>query len=695
MALKRRHNSEEKDRTSKLLLVIYIIFLLLSGWLILQIINLKFIWEPDPKLVNFVRPIEQGEKITAIRGSITDCNGKPLSISIPRYEIRMDCTVRKEEYRNDKEEGEEHELEWRQKARELSKGLSRILGKKSANEYARKILGGRDKGAKYVLIARNVDFNTLKELKKLPLFNEKSYRGGMIVRTDYDNRQYPYGALAKQAIGEPGNRKGIEHSFDHILRGKDGFVWKRVIDNKDKIVDNDSTLVPVQHGKDIRTTLDINMQDVCDRALRRQIEDDEKINGGCLVLMEVKTGAIKSMVNLSRNRSGKLEETINQVLTNAGEPGSVIKTAALTALLEDKKAKLSTVLETNDGRIPNMNAWPVDQHIRKYEDQNKTKEISLLKGFQMSSNYVLGRSVKEAYSENPNDYIDKLDTYLKNNWTFELGCVPATLPTKVKEGRHDNYMLASAAVGYSTMVTPLHLLVFYNAIARGGVMVKPYIVDSFEEGETVIEKFKPQELGRICSEQTADSVRFALRKVVADGTGYNLKKARQAVAGKTGTARIAFPENERISKKEAYVNKKGEKKFRATFVGYFPAEKPLYSVICVIFSEPGKGTVYGGTKPAKAIDEVIERLYALDDKWGDTIKESGVVPEMQTIYIPDLVEGESKVPDIRGLGLDEAIFAIENCGYKCQYSGYGHVHKQYPEGGTNFHKGQIVKIELR
>ena len=243
------------------------------------------------------------------------------------------------------------------------------------------------------------------------------------------------------------------------------------------------------------------------------------------------------------------------------------------------------------------------------------------------------------------------------------------------------------------MVTPLHLLVFYNAIARGGEMVKPYIVDAFEEGETVVEKFKPQVVGRICSEKTADSVRFALRQVVADGTGYNLKKARQAVAGKTGTARIAFPEEERASKKQAYINKQGEKKFRATFVGYFPADKPLYSVICVILSEPLKGTVYGGTRPAKAIAEVIERLYALDDKWGDTITETGVIPTMDAGYLPEMKD--NTVPDVRGLGLDDALFAIENSGYRCVYSGFGHVRKQDPAPGTRFHKGQNVRIELR
>ena len=163
MALGRRHNgNSEKDRTSKLLLAIYVIFLLLSCWLIGQIFYVKFVWKPDPEYVSYVRPREQGEKVTAIRGSILDCNGKPLSISIPRYEVRMDCTVRRNEFRNDKEDGARHEAEWRHKAKELSKGLAKVVGRHSANEYARKILNGRDKGHKYVLIARNIDFNTLK-----------------------------------------------------------------------------------------------------------------------------------------------------------------------------------------------------------------------------------------------------------------------------------------------------------------------------------------------------------------------------------------------------------------------------------------------------------------------------------------------------------------------------------------------------
>lgn len=688
-------NNEKQDRTSKILLLLYVLFLPLSVILIGQIIYLKFIWEPDPEIVQYVRPYEKQETITAIRGTITDCEDRPLSISIPLYEIRMDCTVQKANYKMNKENGIEYEQKWRKKAHELSKGLAKILKDKSASEYARLILNGRERNRKYVLIAKNVKFETLAELKKLPLFNEGPYKGGIIVETNYDNRQYPYGGLAKQIIGEPGNKKGIEHTFDKTLRGKNGSVWKRIIDNKDKVVDNDSTIIPVHHGKDIKTTLNINMQDIADRALRNQIAETDEISGACMILMEVKTGAIKAMVNLSRNSRGQFEENVNHALTKSGEPGSVIKAASLMALLEDDKVRLSTTMPTNGGRIPNVTIWNSDHYITRYEQKEQKKEITILKGFQLSSNYVLGRAVKEAYGDNPNEFIEKLEGFhLGGSIPFELGCVPSTLPKKGKEGRSNNSMLVSAAVGYSTMFTPLHLVTFYNAIARGGEMVRPYLVQAFENGETTVKEFKPQVIGRICSESTADSLRYALGKVVSEGTGSKLKNAKNSVAGKTGTAWIAFDKDNRANRSHAYINKKGEKQYRATFVGFFPEEKPLYSVICVIYSKPFKGTLYGGNKPAKAINEVIEKLYALNERWGTTIRENGEIPSMDLSYMP-VANIDNTVPDVKGMSLDDALYTLENSGYRCHYSGMGHVYAQTPASGTRLYKGQTVKIDLK
>ncbi len=690
-----RHNAQKKDRTSKLLLVIYVIFLLLSVRLIAQIIYVKFIWNPKPELVNVVRPKELGEKVTAIRGTIYDCNDKPLSISIPTYEIRMDCTVRKAEFKKDKKKGAAREKAWRAKAAMLTDSLAKVFGKDVAYLRNRsRILTGREKGWMNMLIAKEVDFTTLKRMKEWPLFNESSFKGGLIVNTNYENRQYPYGGLAMQTIGEPGNKKGIEHSFDAALRGKDGFVWKRVIDNRDKIVDNDSTIIPVQHGMDLKTTLDINIQDIADKALRKQIGPEESIAGGCLILMEVKTGAIKAMVNLNRDKDGRLKELYNYALRETGEPGSVIKTVALTALLDDGKAQLSSRIPTNGGVMQGIR-FPKDEHIRDYERQTQTNSIDLLTGFKKSSNYVLGTFVKDGYADEPQAYIDHMRNYLHDGWEFELGGVLPTFPTLPGRLKGDQTVLASAAVGYSSMFTPLNLLVFYNAIANGGMLMRPYIVDSMQEGERVTEKFKPVKVHRICSRETADSVSLALQQVVTSGTGSTLKKASQTIAGKTGTAWIAFDKNDWMGPKSRYMNKDGKRKYRATFVGFFPTEAPRYSVICTIFSRPMRGPVYGGQLPAKAIDEVIRKLYTLDTSWGMDISETGTIPTWSSEILPEAGLDEGKAPDLSGLGLSDAVYIIENNGYKCRYSGLGLVMKQTPAPGQPMKKGQTIWIELK
>lgn len=292
-----------------------------------------------------------------------DCNGKLLALSTPMYNINMDCKILKEEYEKEEDSVRRDTLErnWRKKAEALSRELPKVLQEegKDASYYYNLIISKRDSkkkndGSRNVPIAKGIDHQTLKKLQTLPLFKENKYHSGMIV-TKVDTRQYPYEGLAVRIIGDvkidkdnPKDSRfvGIEGQYNHILHGTEGIQWMKQTD-KGRILDPDSTGVAVQNGKDIRLTLDIDIQDIADRALRRRIMEDEKIESGCIVVMEVETGAVKAMVNLKRDRNNNFRETFNMAVGQPGEPGSVFKAASLMTLLEDGKVTLGTEVPTN------------------------------------------------------------------------------------------------------------------------------------------------------------------------------------------------------------------------------------------------------------------------------------------------------------------------------------------------------------
>ena len=695
MAKQTKKNNDKM--TSKILLAIYGIFLILSCFIIYKVIEIKFFWEPDPKTVKYFTPRTISEPIKPMRGSILDHNGKLLAISTPLYVIGMDATVLKEDFKR-MEEGRAKEQKWRQKAKKLSEGLSRILKDKSASYYYKKIISSRDRGIRYFVIHDKVTHDTYMELKKLPLFNEGPYKGGICV-DQKDNREYPYDNLAKRVIGhikdlEDTNVRtkiGVEAAYDEVLKGKEGKVWKKITDNKGRIIDRDSVVVDVVNGCNVRTTIDINLQDIADRALRKQIKDDEKIEGGSVILMDVETGAIRTMVNLRKNRQGELAESYNMAIGMAGEPGSVFKSAVLMALLDDGNIKLSSTIPTNGGRLNNKVS--VDEYIRRYERNTNRKEISVIDGFEMSSNYVFRKLVQDRWGSNPQEFIDILKTYhLHGDYNFEISGFQKPKFPDPKDKNWSPTDLISIAIGYTVTQTPLHIATFYNAIAAKGKLSKPSIVEAIEKDGKVVEEFKPTIINkRICSRETIDSLSFALENVIVEGTGKNLKNTKCKVAGKTGTARVVLSAGERSGSRDPYQDREGRRRYQATFVGYFPADNPKYTVLTTLYTVLSKETYYGGTLPAYTTAEIVDNVFSFSSKGNQYIK-NGKMPEMkaQKIYIGD----KYKVPDVKGLGLSDAIYSIENHGFKCEYNGIGHVKSQIPTPGTQAEPGSIIKLVL-
>lgn len=703
----KKNADRENKRASDVLTFFHAVFLALAIASVVMIAITQYIWEPDPKYLSYFHPFKKKMDINPDRGSILDHNGKLLAMSTPMYDIHMDCYVMKAKHDNDKEKGKENEDKWIDKAYKLAERLPEVLKEEGKDEeyYRNLIIEGRAKKRQYVSIAKNIDHGTLLKLQKLPLFNEEQTKGGLIVEKK-ETRQYPYGNLAGRVIGYVKNNDdtakihmGIEGKYDYILHGKKGAEWKKITDNKAIIKDVDSNIVAVEHGLDVRTTLDIDLQDIADRALRRNIAEETDIVGGCVVILEVETGAVRAMVNLKKDKNGNFRETFNFATGRPAEPGSVFKAVTLTTLLEDGKVQLEDRLKTNHGIMSDMPKFKPDTYITSYERKNQTSEIPVVDGFKISSNYVFRRLVKDHYGDDPERFIDRLHAYnFGEAYEFDLtepGVARPMIPDPTSS-RWTMYDLANVAIGYSSRVTPLQVATFYNAIANDGKMMKPYVVESIEDNGKVLQEFKPVILnGAICSKATADTLTRALKMVTLEGTASRLKNAKCIVAGKTGTSRIHLDDNERAGSRDPYEDINGRKKHQATFVGFFPADQPKYTAIVVVYTDLISHNVYGGSIPALTFKDIADELWAYSPDWGEGLKSRGEVPQMLADHITTGNSADVPVPDLTGLGLRDAVYAIENNGYRCRHIGTGHVVAQTPAQGEKLKKGETITITLQ
>ena len=721
MSAKKKQNTEirdtfeNRDRIHVVMVFLTALFIVLSVGILLCIGHIQATYSVDQKVINLFRPRPDRYVEVPKRGRILAEDGRPLAITAPLYDIYMDCTVRKSEFeeidnkeqrrlKKLKEEGKEvpaaqyrgaaAEKAWQDKADSLSRELARLFPAKTAGQYLSDILSGRENGKKHVLIRKNVNHATLNVLKTLPLFREGAYKGGLIAE-EHDERIYPYDTLARRVIGyvrELG-RIGIEGTYDYELHGTEGVEWRRVTDDRKYIRDFDSTVVKAVDGNDVRTTLNIDFQDIADRALRRQIADDPQIRAGIAVLMEAETGAIRAMVNLSRDTipGSKLWERDNLVLKEVGEQGSVMKTVTLLSLVEDGYVhSLEETIPTNHGAVPGYNQ---DSHILDYERQTGRNEITVKHGFEISSNYVFTWLPERYYGNNPQEFFDHIYAYrLGEKFDFDLDGLGTPVVNRPGTAGWSRTTLGTTAYGYGMSVTPLHVVTFYNAIANKGKMMKPYLVESIEKDGKVIKQYGPSVLNNICTRATADTVTRALMAVVNDGTAKRLKDAKLTVAGKTGTAQIVLTPAERKGSGDPYHDAWGRKKNQGTFVGFFPAENPKYTILVTVYSYLSGMSFYGGTKPAMAVREIVDNIYAIDDTWSGQIASSGTLPKMEERQA-GVTDG--KAPDLKGFGLMDALFAVENAGFKCTYEGSGHVTAQSPAAGADLKKGGTIKLTLR
>lgn len=622
---------KNRDRIGMVLYTAYLVLLAASLLILGKVVYTQLFFKPDPEIAGALTLKATPAPVEPARGNIIDCEGRMLAISYPVYQIYMDCTVLKDDIESRREmkiaaaktpeqkaaaeeEAEQREAEWLEKAARLARRLPDYFPEKTAAQWEKLIRDSRAAGKKYVKIGSPVDRNTFLDIQKLPLFEDGRYKSGLISEQSYI-RKYPYGALARRTIGFVRDNKvdventhiGLEGKYDAVLHGQTGKVYLRRTDHG-VMRDNDSAYVKPVDGKDLRTTLNIDYQDLADKALREQIEAEDDLEGACVVLMDTPTGAIRAMVNLVRNpKTGKFEEIQNYAVGRKCEPGSVFKTVTLMSVLNDGYVKsLEETLPATTGNVEGTNIK--DVHIPDFARQHNTKEISVIDGFKISSNYVFATLAIRHYGKDPRHFIENIYSYkLGEAFDFDLDGM-ATPTIASPDNRYwTNNDLGRVGFGYSTEETPLHILTFYNAIANKGKMMKPYLVE--DNGPSILN-------GAVCSRAVADTLMRALKAVTEDGTArHNLKGVKCTVAGKTGTSFGTFPGG-------GYTDENGKRKYQGTFVGFFPADSvraPKYSIICTVYSNPTSKQYQGGGIPARVTRTMVNGLVNSDPYFRETL----------------------------------------------------------------------------
>ncbi|WP_224996460.1 penicillin-binding protein [Cesiribacter sp. SM1] len=645
----------------------------------------------------------QYRTIKATRGNIYSDNGSLLATSLPFYRVCMDPTIAKEEL-------------YKQSIDSLALMLSRFFGDRSKEEYKRRINDARRSKRQYLIVNRlQIGYQDKKKMEKWPLFREGKYKGGVIFEK-VEKRFKPFSTLANRTVGyinESESGAGLEYSFNEQLRGKHGeALFRRVAGGSWQPVFGETEKRPVE-GLDIFTTLDVNLQDVAESSLLRHLQY-HNADRGCVVVMEVKTGHIKAMANLSRNAAGYYAESYNLAVGQHGlrEPGSTFKLASMIALFEDTNIKLTDTVDTGNG-IQRF----YKEVIRDHKPGGYGK-ITIEEAFAKSSNIAVAKLVDAHFGLKPQRFMDYIRQMgLTEPLGFQLK--GEGLPKFPPQQKWSGITLPWMAYGYGFEITPLQTLSFYNAVANDGKMMRPMLVSSIRRADKLEQEFLPQVMQeKICSAQTLESVRKMLEGVVEHGTANNIRNSHYPIAGKTGTAQTL--ENGRYAKK-----------YYTSFVGYFPADRPKYSAIVVIDNPKGYNQ-YGSDVAAPVFKEIADKVYARDLEMhppyypvpmvepGFPVVQSGYMPELfeiskqfglayKTPIAEDWVKAQidsaaidwkprstevGRIPDVRGMTLRDALFLLENKGVEVRFTGHGRVLRQSQEPGSRALKGSYITLTL-
>jgi cell division protein FtsI (penicillin-binding protein 3) len=688
--------------------VVYFVLVLLAVALLVQVLILQYVQRGKWSEMSEKYVYKTGE-LEADRGDILAHDGRLLASSVPYYSVYMDTRS-----------SGMSAATWSNGIGGLSEGLSKLVGVHSAAGWKSAITNARKRGDRYFLIQKRVDYATLKKLKELPIFREGQFKGGFMAQPE-NRRILPNSELAARTIGylnygNEGTRVGIEGSFNKDLSGKNGVVVKQRLTGGDWIAVDGGESVDSKDGNDILTTIDIDLQDVASSALENQLRK-HNAHHGCAVLMEVATGDIRAIANLEQTGNGSYSETYNYAIGESTEPGSTFKLAALMAAIEDGVIDTGDIVDTGTGKVKYYN-----KIIRDTEEEGYGK-LTVKEVFEKSSNVGTSKLIYENYKDNPKEFVNRLYA-MKLNQQLGLQIMGEGKPLIRYPG--DKYWsglsLPMMSHGYEVQMTPLQILTFYNAVANNGKMMRPRFVTAILRNGTVVKSFGTDVIiNSIASRNTIRKAKKMMEGVVEHGTATNLKNANYKIAGKTGTAQIAL-NNLGYRQKMSY---------QASFVGYFPADNPLYSCIVVV-NAPSNGVYYGNIVAGSVFKEISDKVYAttfyrdyraenkgdkkmaapeagngyrsdINEVLGDlkvryrrTSKEEWVATRESgdTIRLVGVDLKEGLVPDVRGMSLRDAIYLLENSGLRVRYSGKGRVLRQSPAHGARVYEGSVVSLDM-
>lgn len=620
----------------------------------------------------------KNDTIFANRGNVYAADGNLLATSIGNYTIRMDVMAVKDGV-------------FEKNIAALTKSLSKMLGK-TPKYYENKLRQAKKRRNRYLLIVRNIGYSDYMKMKSFPIFKLGVYRGGFIAEQK-TVREHPIGKIAERTIGYNDHRggAGIEGAFSEYMKGKNGWRLKQKIAKGQWKPINDVNEQEPLDGKDVITTIDVNIQDITHHALLKQMEYFEA-DHGCAVVMETATGEIKAISNLGITSKGKYYEKRNYAVWESHEPGSTFKLASIMAGLEDRVIDTSTIVDTEKGKIFINN--------RKVEDSNRDGygKISLARVFEVSSNVGIVKAIRKHYDRNPEKFIKRMKQFgLDKQTGIEVVGEGKPFIPSPKNKLWSPIALEWMAWGYGVSLTPLQVLTFYNAVANKGKLVKPRFVKELRVGGKVVKKFDKVVLKkRIASEQTIKKVVRVMENVVKKGTAKSVYSSNFSMAGKTGTAKKWIPKHK---------NKKGEiisghysnRKYVASFAGFFPVENPKYSCIVVIHEPKVEKGYYGAKVAAPVFKEIAQKIYTSIPSSVQMVTDSVVnksIGKDYDNYYTVLSKYKTIMPKVVGMSGMDAIAILENMGLKVQFSGLGKVVEQSIPRGEKVKKGNIVHLKL-
>jgi cell division protein FtsI (penicillin-binding protein 3) len=652
--------------------------------------------------------------LSAERGTIYSEDGNMLSTSVPYFNIYIDFDADGLREKNGKR--------FKDNLDSLSFCLANLFRDQSAAAYKKQLIQGYKADDRYWLLQRYISFDQYKRLRNFPLVRQGRNKSGFIIDAS-SKRLNPFGLLANRTIGlsrDNAQNVGLERTFDSMLRGENGRRLVRYL--------NAGTYIPVEgyeidpeNGKDILTTIDVNTQDITENALLSMMLENECEHGTCIV-METATGKIRAMANLGRQADGSYWEDLNYAI-RASEPGSTFKLATLLSLLDDHEVKLSDHLNIEGG------TWKIGTRTVHDAEKQEISDVTVEQAFEHSSNVGMAKLVVAHYSQHPQQFVDHLKKLRLNEVTgVDLAGETSPIIKSPKSRTWSASTLPWMAFGYEVLISPLQMLTLYNAVANNGKMMKPYLVNAIQYAGGIDRQNQPAVLiDKICSDETLAELKICLEGVCIKGTARTtFKNCFYSVAGKTGTALVA-------NGNRGYA----DHIYQSSFAGYFPADHPRYTCIVVIKNKPFAKKYLGALVAGPVFREVADKLMSMESLTPDSSqlaaytglmkKDSGayyysgateeikkIMYSLQMPYADSsrdkkwaavfrgkdqiLIKAKNeephRVPDVKGMGLKDALYLLESDNFQVVVRGSGKVKQQSIAPGNIISKNQKLILEL-